>query len=748
MTTVAWISEIKREINDLVRHKRFSESIDTLKRWTCEKLLFQASTAQFAEFCCGLANDLLVQDHAEAALAVLQFAVKQLQQPRLRAMLFHACGAHFYNRGMFNLAAKSFKDALDADAREPGISPNSTDKVTTLISLATSFIQMGERDQAALYLNQALGLSKNVYTLRDLHQTANNLINSLAPRVVGGVNPRLGQQLSKPVTPMYGGQKNTTRQLTVSRKLPANVVEVAYQRELKPVSGPVSSATSKRSSTVSEESIDGSILAERETAKYKVALVDRPRFKRVEIVVTHKSGKQKKVVLGDEELRNELAHLSTRETKIDLDTFWRDIVQGVDVRGTKSHLTVQVVLPSQQSELPAVQRLLQGLQPPQVVPVESARERFRQDVSLSEESKIEEPHSSADASVESGYRVIPSNNRPRPLSAQEKLTTEIKPAVKWSSRPQSAKGPKPKRFVPDAPYLQQPPFHQYNVAFARQKRPVSSKDRKHRREHIEDGDNLYVYDDEEHESEPEDEFDEEHEILLLDEADPELVDNEHLTFCVHSLFTMIGRKRVAVYGGSFDPITIAHLLIAAEVIHFRVADEVWIVPCGNRPDKDTIVDASVRLRMCDLAVTGMFPADFPVKVISTEIDAGCYIPTVYLMRKFREQNPDLDFSVVIGSDLVDTLMLWDLPDELLAENHFVVVPRCSTAGVLVPLKTENCNFKYSALEVSDQGYFVGVSNLSSTEARHRLKTVGICGAAGIVPLAVLQFIQDNHLYGC
>lgn len=45
------------------------------------------------------------------------------------------------------------------------------------------------------------------------------------------------------------------------------------------------------------------------------------------------------------------------------------------------------------------------------------------------------------------------------------------------------------------------------------------------------------------------------------------------------------KKRVAVYGGSFNPITNAHLNCAAEIIHSKLADEVWIVPCGTRPDK-------------------------------------------------------------------------------------------------------------------------------------------------------------------
>jgi nicotinic acid mononucleotide adenylyltransferase len=48
------------------------------------------------------------------------------------------------------------------------------------------------------------------------------------------------------------------------------------------------------------------------------------------------------------------------------------------------------------------------------------------------------------------------------------------------------------------------------------------------------------------------------------------------------------KKRVAVLGGSFDPLTNAHLKIAAEIIHADKADEVWIVPCAPRTDKPSL----------------------------------------------------------------------------------------------------------------------------------------------------------------
>ena len=112
------------------------------------------------------------------------------------------------------------------------------------------------------------------------------------------------------------------------------------------------------------------------------------------------------------------------------------------------------------------------------------------------------------------------------------------------------------------------------------------------------------------------------------------------------------RKRVCVYGGSFNPITTAHLNVAAEsscarlrilrseawqasvcsasasasasaiqrnilptytcaVMHSKLVDEVWITPCGPRPDKPSLKTSMIhRLVMCHLAVDTTFGSRF------------------------------------------------------------------------------------------------------------------------------------------
>ena len=74
--------------------------------------------------------------------------------------------------------------------------------------------------------------------------------------------------------------------------------------------------------------------------------------------------------------------------------------------------------------------------------------------------------------------------------------------------------------------------------------------------------------------------------------------------------------RVAICGGSYDPITIAELSAAAEIVHDGSVDEVWIVPCQRSDQNARKVKTSLeeRLLMCHMAVNTRFGARFPVKV--------------------------------------------------------------------------------------------------------------------------------------
>lgn len=113
------------------------------------------------------------------------------------------------------------------------------------------------------------------------------------------------------------------------------------------------------------------------------------------------------------------------------------------------------------------------------------------------------------------------------------------------------------------------------------------------------------------------------------------------------------RKRIAIYGGSFNPITNAHLNVAAEIMHSKLADEVWITPCGVRPDKPSLKTSMIhRLVMCHLAVDTTFGSRFGVKVCDCEADKPRAMPSVVLMRQLAEKYPEADFVFACGSDQI------------------------------------------------------------------------------------------------
>lgn len=210
---------------------------------------------------------------------------------------------------------------------------------------------------------------------------------------------------------------------------------------------------------------------------------------------------------------------------------------------------------------------------------------------------------------------------------------------------------------------------------------------------------------------------------------------------------------VVIFGGSFDPITFTHIQVAAEVINFDLADQVWVVPCGMRPDKHTNIQPHQRLEMVSVAIDSMIPEDFPMYVDSTEVDEGRYFPTRELMCLYRARYPGLRFKVLIGNDLLTSLHLWDDFPDLISENRFIVYTRIFTCESIIEadakgnvILNDAARTRVQVEQISGQGMSPTLSNISSTEVRRRLMSKGIKGIVGLTPLSVIQYILKNGLY--
>ena len=137
-------------------------------------------------------------------------------------------------------------------------------------------------------------------------------------------------------------------------------------------------------------------------------------------------------------------------------------------------------------------------------------------------------------------------------------------------------------------------------------------------------------------------------------------------------------RRIGLFGGTFDPPHIGHVLTGQRVAEARSLDEVLMVVANDPWQKSGsrhITPASVRLRMVDQACFWSRQPKTVLKPSSVEISAGGPSYTADTLRTLAERSENATFEVIVGSDAASQLHTWH-DAEWLAENvQFVAVQR-------------------------------------------------------------------------
>jgi nicotinate-nucleotide adenylyltransferase len=131
-----------------------------------------------------------------------------------------------------------------------------------------------------------------------------------------------------------------------------------------------------------------------------------------------------------------------------------------------------------------------------------------------------------------------------------------------------------------------------------------------------------------------------------------------------------GRKRVGLFGGSFDPPHLGHALATLWVLGTGGVEEVWWVPAFQHAHGKQLTPFTVRFELCEAATRHLKC----VRVDSIEADLGGESRTIDTLESLGEKHPDVEFALVIGSDLVPQIGTWKRADDLL-KYRLIVVPR-------------------------------------------------------------------------
>jgi nicotinate-nucleotide adenylyltransferase len=135
----------------------------------------------------------------------------------------------------------------------------------------------------------------------------------------------------------------------------------------------------------------------------------------------------------------------------------------------------------------------------------------------------------------------------------------------------------------------------------------------------------------------------------------------------------VGRRRVGLYGGSFNPIHIGHLRTAVEVREGADLAEVWLVPVHVPAHKEGqgLADGRQRLRMIELGIAGL-PG---LRACDVELTRPGPSFTIDTVRILKQRHPEVDFTLVVGFDAFREIHTWKDYARLFGECDLLVTSR-------------------------------------------------------------------------
>ena len=206
-----------------------------------------------------------------------------------------------------------------------------------------------------------------------------------------------------------------------------------------------------------------------------------------------------------------------------------------------------------------------------------------------------------------------------------------------------------------------------------------------------------------------------------------------------------GRRRLALYGGAFDPIHNGHLATIALILNSGAADEVLVIPSGDRPDKPNTIAAQHRVELSRLAITEAFGSDSAITVSDLQASGSLGFASIELLDSFKNKQPDAELLLVVGAELLRDLAEWVEAERLKLEAHLLIVGRPSVKSSAPELQAEwqtelRAEWRSTVLSAPYEAQVL----VSSTTLREIIRSGARC--AGLMPKSVYDYCIKHAVY--
>lgn len=195
--------------------------------------------------------------------------------------------------------------------------------------------------------------------------------------------------------------------------------------------------------------------------------------------------------------------------------------------------------------------------------------------------------------------------------------------------------------------------------------------------------------------------------------------------------------KLAIMGGTFNPIHIGHLVCAEEAINQYGLDQVVFMPAGLPPHKEVQNGASSEDRYLMAAIATASNPRFEIS--RYEIDRKQISYTVDTIRHYREELPEAELFFITGADAVTEILEWKDPAELLSMAVLIAATRPG-----YPLDKLSGTTKHFLKQNRVRIMEIPAIGVSSSLIRER--TAKGQSIRYLVPQGVEQFIEKERLY--
>jgi nicotinate-nucleotide adenylyltransferase len=199
--------------------------------------------------------------------------------------------------------------------------------------------------------------------------------------------------------------------------------------------------------------------------------------------------------------------------------------------------------------------------------------------------------------------------------------------------------------------------------------------------------------------------------------------------------------RIGVFGGTFDPIHLGHLILAEQCREQAKLDQVLFVPAALPPHKQTqpLTPFGQRVEMLTLAISGQ-PA-FRIDELEKDRTGPSY--TVHTLTQLQERLPGDELCFILGSDCLPDLPIWYEPRRILELATLLVVARADWPTFSAKELRQSLHLgdvfplRYELIEAP-------LITLSSRDIRRRIAEGR--SVRYMIPRAVEAYVADKGLY--